>query len=61
MPVPMSPKERIASALDHATELERLAYRITYDASPAQLEEARVVLRLSIGLRRKLTLLKEQE
>jgi hypothetical protein len=49
----------VSVARYHVRELERFAYRAVADAEAEQdVREARVLLRLSVGLRRKLDLFK---
>ncbi len=46
---------KAASARSSIREVERFAYRIVSDADdPESVAEARVILRMSVGLRRKL-------
>jgi hypothetical protein len=50
----------VSVARYHVRELERFAYRAVADAVGDDIvQEARVILRLSVGLRRKLDLWKE--
>lgn len=52
--------DRVAMARHQVRELERFAYRVLGDAtSEDKVHEARTILRLSVGLRRKLDLWKE--